>query len=429
MSLLILHRNPLEPFPYDRWLSGYEGDVVILAARDRIEAAGEEVPAGALGRARLEVLDDFHDEALVARRALELAAEHGVRDLIAHHEADVLLAATLRERLGLPGSWSADVLPFRDKALMKQRAMLGGIEVAPHAVPRTRADASEFAARHGFPLVLKDRAGYNSIGLRIMRDAGELEDGLAAAYGAGSPRDDLLIEAYVPGRMCHVDGLVVDGRTVLVWASQYQYDLASYGTDPGARVDLTLDPGDPLTGRLTELTDRILAALRSPGGRLRDHAFHAEIFHTPDDRLVLCEIACRTGGGKVRELLEVAFGLNIGEYATRAHLGLPMPALEPTLRGGPRPEPARMAGQVLLMKRPGLVRAVPEVPTEPWVERFWLYARPGEVIPPAAGSADFLTVAIASAPSRAECERRLRSLGARLEEQTRIETGQTVEVL
>jgi hypothetical protein len=28
----------------------------------------------------------------------------------------------------------------------------------------------------------------------------------------------------------------------------------------------------------------------APGGRLQDHAFHAEIFHTPDDRLVLCEI-------------------------------------------------------------------------------------------------------------------------------------------
>ena len=59
MSVLILHRNPLEPFPYDQWLAGYDGDVVVLAARDKIELFGEEVPTGHLGYARLEVLDHF----------------------------------------------------------------------------------------------------------------------------------------------------------------------------------------------------------------------------------------------------------------------------------------------------------------------------------------------------------------------------------
>lgn len=419
MSILILHRNPLEPFPYDRWLAGYDGDVVVLAARDKIELFGEEVPTGNLGYTRLEILDDFDDEDLVLKRALKLAAEFDTRYVIAYNEADVNQAAWLRERLGLPGPWTADVLPFRDKALMKQRAQQAGVEVARYTVPRTAEDALAFAERHGFPLVFKNRSGFNAIGLRILRDRDKLERYVVEAY-ADSPRDDLLLEAYVPGRMCHVDGLVLNGRTVLAWPSQYQYDLASYGTDPGARVDLSLDPDDPLTDRLLALTDRILAALRLPGGRLRDHAFHAEIFHTPDDRLVLCEIASRPGGAKVREVLHTLFGFNLGEYATRAHVGLPLPALEQTLRGGARPKPGRMAGQVLMMKRPGLVRSVPAVPGDPWVERYWIYAQPGQVIAPAAGSSDFLTAAVASAPTREECERRLRSLGARFEAQTEI---------
>lgn len=419
MSILILHRNPLEPFPYDHWLTGYDGDVVVLAARDKIELFGEEAPTGNLGYARLEILDDFDDEDLVLERALELAAEFDTRHVIAHHEADVERAAWLRERLGLPGPWTADVLPFRDKALMKERVQQVGVEVARHTVPRTAEDARAFAERHGFPLVFKDRAGFNAIGLRILPARDELERYLAEAY-ADSPRDDLLLEAYVPGRMCHVDGLVTNGRTVLAWPSQYQYDLASYGVDPGARVDLTLDPDDPLTDRLLDLTDRILAALRLPGGRLRDHAFHAEIFHTPDDRLVLCEIAGRPAGAKVREVFHTLFGLNLGEYATRALVGLPLPALEQTLRGGPRPKPRCMAGQVLMMKRPGLVRSVPAVPADPWVEHYWVYAQPGQVIAPATGSSDFLTAAVASAPTRAECERRLRTLGARFEAQTEM---------
>ena len=409
MSLLILHRNPLEPFPYHEWLARYDGPVVILADRAKLQHFGEEVPARH-GYTRLEALADY--EAEVVPRALALAAEYRFTRLIAHFEGDVDMAASLREQLGLAGAWTADVLPFRDKALMKLRAMAAGIEVAPHTVPRTAGDVWEFAAEHGYPVVLKNRAGLNAIGLRILRDADELAECLAEKYAAGF-RDDLLAEAFVPGRMCHVDGLVVDGRTVLAWPSQYQYDLASFGSDPGARVDLTLDPGDPLTARLLTLTDRVLAALKTPGSRLREHAFHAEIFHTPDDRLVLCEIAARPGGAKIREVFHTMFGMHLGDVTTRAQAGVGVPELADTLRGGPRPAPRRMSGQMLTMKRPWLVRSVPGAPAEPWVTGFWLYARPGQVIAPAGGSADFLTAVVGSAATRAECERRLRRLGDR----------------
>lgn len=317
MSLLILHRNPFEPFPYRSWLSDYTGDIVVLAARDRLRLSGEQIPTGNHGFTHLEMLDDFEDEEQVRGRALKLADEFGVRHVLAFHEGDVTIAAWLREALELAGAWTAEVQPFRDKALMKERLEKAGVEVARYTVPQNAQEALDFAGLHGFPLVLKDRAGYNSIGLRILRDREELRAHTARVL-AGAPRDDLILESFVPGRMCHVDGLVAQGRTVLAWPSQYQYDLASYGSDPGARIDLTLDPDDPLTERLLSLTNRVLAALREPGGRMQDFGFHAEIFHTPDDRLVLCEIACRPGGAKVREVFHSMFGFNLGAYAARA---------------------------------------------------------------------------------------------------------------
>jgi len=415
MSVLILHRNPLEPFPYDRWLHDYPGDIVVLADRTRFAGGGEPVPVDNRGFSRLEVLDRF-DTDLVVKRALDLCAEFGVTHVIAHHEADVDAAAQIREHLGLAGAWAADVLPYRDKALMKQRAERAGVEVAPYAVARDARQAREFIAAHGLPAVIKDRAGYNAIGLRILRDEAAVAAALAAAY-AGGDRDDLLLEGFVPGRMCHVDGLVVGGRTVLAWPSQYQYDLASFGSDPGARIDLTLDAGDPLTARLLEVAERTRAALTDAGGRLADHGFHAEIFHTPDDRLVLCEMASRPAGAKIREVFDALFGMNLGEYATRAQLGLPLPGLGT----GGLPAPRTMAGQVLMMKRPGRVRSVPPPPPEPWVHRFWRYAEPGQEIPAAAGSSDFLVAAVGTAPTRAECHRRLRELGDRFTAQTTIE--------
>ncbi|MEU4931394.1 hypothetical protein AB0G54_33630 [Streptomyces yokosukanensis] len=411
MSVLVLHRFPLGPFPYDRWLADHDGGVVMIAARDRIEQGGEAVPEGFLGYRHLEMLDSFDDDDLVTRRALDLALEHGVTHVVAHHEADLLRAGLLREKLGLPGPRRDDALPFRDKVLMKHRAVGAGIEVAPHTVPATAADVRAFAEIHGLPLVFKARDGFGSVGLRVVHTREQLAEHVGREFPDGAaPRDDVLLEAYVPGRMCHVDGLVAGGRTVLSCPSQYQYELASFRTDRGARVDLMLDPADPVSARVVELTDTLLRALGAPA----DTAFHAEVFHTPDDRLVLCEIACRPAGGRVRDVLKAAYDLHPVEYAARAETGLALPAVQ-DLPAGERLRPRRMAGQVLIMKRAGEVRAVPEPPSERHVEFYAVFAEPGEHLGQAAISSDFLAAAVLTGPTRAVCEERLRALGERFE--------------
>lgn len=417
---LVLHHHPLAPFPYHRWLADHPGEIVVLAAADVLARAGEEPPPPVRGPVRTHLLDtlDGPDEP-VLERARELIRAHGLTRVLTHYEDDMERAALLRAEFGMPGGHPDDVVTFRDKLLMKHRVRGAGVEVAPHTLPRSVDEAREFAQRHGFPVVAKHRSGSGSEGLRILRDRAGLDAHLAASAD-GIAGGVLLLEAFVPGRMCHVDGMVVDGRTVLSWPSQYQYDLASFGSDQGARIDLTLDPDDPLTPRLLDLTERVLGALRPPGSRMGDHAFHAEIFHTPDDRLVLCEIAARAGGARVRDVLHTVFGVNHTEYTTRAQVGLPLPLLSATVAGGPLPVPRSMSGQVLMMKRPGLVRAVPAPPAEDWLADLAVHARVGDVVPAADCSSDFLLTGVGRGSTRAETERRLRELGARFVAQTEI---------
>ncbi|HET9059446.1 MAG TPA: hypothetical protein VFN61_05955 [Acidimicrobiales bacterium] len=419
MSVLVLNRNPLGPFPYNRWLSGYEGHIVVIAPRDRIELMGEQVPLDNLGYKHLEILSSFDDEKHLVNVATELAHAYGVRYVLTHRDADLSIAARLRQDLGLDGPWPEDVLAFRDKAVMKARARAAGIPVAEHVVPLGPEDVGRFAADQGYPIVLKRRDGYNSIGQQIIHDEPALRRALKAMEGS---TDWLayLVEAFVPGKMCHVDGLVLDGRTVLAWPSQYQYSLSSYATDRGPRIDLTLGPDDPLTGRLLEFTLRVLAALR-PAVRMPHHAFHAEIFHTPHDQLVLCEIAARPGGAKVREVIGGLFDVDLAEAVSRATVGLPVPVLESVRRGEPLPKPKCMGGQVLLMKRPGLVRSLPALPQHDWLTSFSYFVKVGQRMAGATGSADFMVGAVGMAANRAECESRLRALGEYLASSIEVE--------
>jgi biotin carboxylase len=417
MSVLILHRGPLASTPYDRWLRDYGGDILLLASREHLDSLGEASPPGGSGYARFEALDDYHVSGRVEARALALAREYGVRHIIACHERDMERAAQLREILDLPGQRLESAVPFRDKLVMKSLAREAGVDVTPFADVECAVDIAAFAREHGYPVVLKPRSG-GGAGPRVLRTPGDLDAYLTAdfdLYGGGQP--NLMVEAYVPGTVCHVDGLVVAGRTVLASPTRHLPAPAGPGEQPGGRIEVTLDHDDPLARRLLDFADGVLAALPGPD----DHAFHAEVFHTPDDRLVLCEIACRTGGSGIRDMLGTLYGLDPAEYWVRAQLGLNLPAVDGTRRLRPR----STAGRLLVGKRPGRVLEVPDHPDFPWVERYRLHVRPGQRLEAPAHPEDAMASFVVSAPSRAACEERMREVGAWFARNLRLADLQT----
>jgi Carbamoyl-phosphate synthase L chain, ATP binding domain len=407
LTILILNRGPLALRPYHEWFADHPGPLLLLASRADLVRLGESLPTAADGYLHAESLADYEDcDALVAR-GLELAREHRIEHVIACQERDLEPAGILRDRLGLPGQGHDSALAFRDKVVMKRYAMEAGIPVAPHAPVDTVADVREFARAHGFPVVIKQRDGFSSVGMTFVHSQAELDDFLAARLAAAGPdalvapgEPELLAEAFVEGTMYHVDGIVVDGDVVVASPSCYQYQLASFAHDESPRLDLALDADDPLGQRLIAFTERLLAGLPTP----ENTTFHAEIFHTGQDGLVLCEIASRNGGALIKSVLEAMFGVNLPTAWPRASVGLPVPLP----RGAGRMRPRGTAGQLLLLRRAGAVRQVPGQPPFDWIERYECYIKPGQVSAGARSSGDFMVAMVASAPDRHTCEQRLR---------------------
>ncbi|MFD8645435.1 NikS protein [Streptomyces zaomyceticus] len=401
MTTLVLHRGSLRANPYERWLAGHGEKIVLLGSAEQLALFGEELPTEA-PYLHAEVVTDYDTGAHVEQRAAELVEEFGVTHVVACQEFDILRAAALRERFGLPGQRPGSALVYRDKWEMKKLATAAGIPVAAHTLLRSAAELDAFADTHGLPVVVKPRQGLLSVGVSVLRTREELAGWARDAEllrPDGEP--EWLAETFVAGSMCHIDGTVLDGRIATMWPSQYQYALADF-RDRKGRVDIALDTADPLARRLVAFGERILEAFGGP----EHFAFHIEVFHTPDGELVLCEAASRAGGAGVRDVQRALFGFDPMEYPVRRQLGLPAPA-------GERADPARLAGQLLFTKRPGVLAALPDPATLPeGVVKYTTYAEVGDTVQDASHSGDFLAAFVVVGADRAGTEARIRAAEA-----------------
>ncbi|MFG2495579.1 acetyl-CoA carboxylase biotin carboxylase subunit family protein [Streptomyces caniferus] len=314
--VLVFAKTPYAKTPYDRWLAG-TGIVPVLLTTTEFAAGYGHLP-------HVHAFDDYDTNQLVEKTALRLAREHAVTAVFARAEADVVRAAQLRDLLDLPGQRTASALAFRDKVVMKDHLVGGPVEIPVYRPLDSAYTALEFVAEHGYPVVVKPLSESGSLGAAIIRDEAELDAYLARPWRGASE-----IEVFVPGQMYHVDGLVVNGEVVFAHPFRYLNDCLSFRANHWV-ANLPLTPQDPVHDRLLKAARAVLAELPTPPHT----AFHAELWITPDDRTVFCEIASRTGGGMISAMVRHAFGIDLDKEWLYAECGLPStlgtPAYRPT---------------------------------------------------------------------------------------------------
>lgn len=126
-----------------------------------------DFPVDALPAAARQAVAHYEQVSLADEGAV-LAALHGLArhvpiDLVeCLWEPYMLLAARVRESLGLPGMTVQQTVPFRDKERMKSVLDAAGIRTPRHAAAATVAQVWEAAERIGFPLIVKPVDGAGS---------------------------------------------------------------------------------------------------------------------------------------------------------------------------------------------------------------------------------------------------------------------------
>ncbi|MCD9880643.1 rhodanese-like domain-containing protein [Streptomyces guryensis] len=222
-----------------------------------------------------------------------LLTDTGPADLTVHcyDEQNMTVAAELRTHFGLRGPGAADILPFRDKCLMKRRLLEADVRVPLFGLfdpERHAADATAYfkaiVAEVGLPFILKPTDAAASEGVLKITGYDEF-DALPSDFGRAYE-----YEEFVEGTMYSVNIVSEAGRTVFGGVTEY---LVNSLEVPGGKVnaDINLIDTDPRVARMVAFADRALDALGRPDG-----GSHLELFHTRDDELVFLEVGARFKG-------------------------------------------------------------------------------------------------------------------------------------
>ncbi len=398
-SIMLLIRSPLSQTPAWEWLGpDWTARIITHAA-----ALDIEVPDGV----EVRVVNSYDATSELEAAVIEEYRRRPFARLEAFHERDLLRAARLRGLLRLPGQSYVSALSFRDKVRMKDAWTRAGVPVTDYVAIEHPCDLLDFAARHEeSPIVVKPRLEAGSRGVSVLQGREQTRAWLDRVWSR-QPDGSIpfwLAEGYVEGQLMQVDGIVHGDRVEICWPSQVG-DLLGWRKDaPGPVMFEMLDPSDALVRRARALVARALDALPTP----EVTAFHAEMWVTPEDDLVMNEIGARVGGALTAPMIKAGFGVDLRRRFIEC-------ALDPEKvgRSGSESEPGVSAGFALLPRQPGLVVAVDEVPERlrrPWLLDLAVHVVPGVRSAAAVNSVDAAAHCLVMGADRAQVSARLRSV-------------------
>jgi biotin carboxylase len=328
---------------------------------------------------------DIYDEEHVRKAVYELAAVARPDRIVTISEQLMLVAAELREEFGLPGQDVDSTLRFRDKMVMKR--LLREADVA--GIPRSVDADHDFAELpwQADRYVVKNRLGFGSRTVQIVATLDELNQ---ARRELDADEPGVEVEEFVEGEMFHCDGLVHHGVPVFTSVSRYLSPPGGFRS-VASRGSVTLAEG-PLRQRIVDYHQKVVRHLG-----LADGVTHLEVFHTPDDRIMFCEIAARPGGGGICTIVRQAHGVDLISAALRAQSGFdPRPRTRPD---------GRLWGLIGYYPQPGLLPVpidVGPLPEDLGVHRYFSGGvRPG----PAESSTDYVHKFVVSAADAQQFDR------------------------
>ena len=219
-------------------------------------------------------------------------------------EPGMMLAAQLREALGLPGLQPEETVAFRDKGTMKEVLDRAGLRTPRYRRATSPEEIEAAAEAIGYPLIIKPISGAGSADTFRVDDGEELQRVLPQVRHVA----ELSVEEFIEGEEFTYDTICAGGKVL--------YDnIAWYRPKP--LIARSVEWISPQTITLREIDRRDLR----PGVHLgrqvlaalgyRTGFTHMEWFLKPDGEAVFGEIGARPPGARSVELMNYGCDIDV----------------------------------------------------------------------------------------------------------------------
>ena len=252
-----------------------------------------------------EQIGNVTDEAQLERAVRWVQGRVNVARMEATVEAHILSTARVRERCGIPGTSAKTSYLCRDKPAMKEALRAAGIPCAASTGTSRADEVRAFAAKVGYPLIIKPRDGAGASGPYRVDDDDELEVVIQkSALGRGG---SVAVEEYIEGHEGFYDTLTVGGRVVHEFVCHYYPNVLE------AMRKRWISPQFVTTNRIDEpgydelkrMGQKVIEAFD-----IQQSATHMEWFFGPKG-LKFSEIGCRPPGVRAWDLYAAANEMDI----------------------------------------------------------------------------------------------------------------------
>lgn len=273
-----------------------------------VKPVGAAVNVQSDGPMSLLIVDEMTVGCVVSRLEAEGLAGQVAR-VVCVDEQYILVAAKIREALGVVGQSFMSARAFRNKFFMKEFLKTAEHFTLPrYWSPIQRKDvAAVFGGANDGRIVRKPILG-----------SGGMEVTIAESLQAmGEVAQDEMLESFVDLPMLHVDGLIVGGEVRFFVVSKYINFCLSFTDFKYVGSEFSHD------ARLNARAERAMREVFQLLPSFQDGAFHLEMFYSDTD-MVFCEIASRPGGIGIVRALEEAYGINLYRAAFLAQCGRPV---------------------------------------------------------------------------------------------------------
>jgi hypothetical protein len=268
----------------------------LAAVGATVIGVGDQPPDAVPGPAREALAHYEHvalaDEAAVGAALSGLSRHVSIDRVECLWEPYMILAARLRESLGLPGMTVQQTLPFRDKEQMKRTLDAAGIRTPWHASATSVAGVWEAAEKVGYPLIVKPIAGAGSADTYRVESPAALSEVLPLLRHV----PEVSVEEFVEAEEFTYDTVCAGGRILfehVLWYRPRPLQMAQHEWVSPVAISLR-DLGVPHLQGGRQMGHRVIEALGFETGFT-----HMEWYLKPDGEVVFGEIGARPPGVRV----------------------------------------------------------------------------------------------------------------------------------